>query len=60
MSKVQQVFNYDTINDTHKEAAGEIVDILKSMGAELQAELVSKKFKLVEPTRYKLSESTIL
>jgi hypothetical protein len=60
MSKVQQVFNYDTINETHKEAAEEIVDILKSIGADIQAELVSKKFKLVEPTRYKLSESAIL
>lgn len=60
MPEMQQVFNYDKINETHKEAAQEIVDVLKSVGAEIQAELVSKKFKLVEPTRYKLSESTIL
>lgn len=60
MTEILHVFNYDKINEVHKEAAQEIVDILKSTGAEIQAELISKKFKLVEPTRYKLSDSKIL
>jgi hypothetical protein len=60
MSEIKKVFNYDTINETHKEAAQEIVDVLKSMGSEIQAELVSKKFKLVEPITYKLSESSMV
>lgn len=60
MKKIKEIFNYDNINDAHKEAAEEIVDILKSAGAELQAELIKKKFKLVEPVRYNLKESEIL
>jgi hypothetical protein len=60
MPKMQEVFNYDKINDVHKEAAQEIIQILKSTGAEIQAELISKKFKLVEPVRYRLSDSYIL
>jgi trimethylamine:corrinoid methyltransferase-like protein len=60
MENVKYIFNYDKINDTHKEAAQEIVDILKTCGAEMQAELISKKFKLVEPIRYKVTDSEIL
>lgn len=60
MAKIKEVFNYDKVNDVHKEAAQEIVNVLKSMGADIQAELISKKFKLVEPITYKLSESHMM
>lgn len=45
------IFDYGSLNDDHRAAAQEIVEILQSMGNDHVAHAISHRFKLKEPNR---------
>ena len=46
-----KMFDYGCINEQHKEAIQEVVDLARASGNEVFAELLKHKFQLVEPVR---------
>ena len=50
-------FDYGNITNEHKSVVVEIVGLLKSMGQEEIAGLLNSRFKIVEPKRFKISDS---
>lgn len=49
---MQPVFDYGSINNDHREAAVEIIGLLRQMGNELPAKIIAERFKLEEPKRF--------
>jgi hypothetical protein len=54
---IQPVFDYGGINEHHVEAAIEIISILRQMGNELPAKIISERFKLEEPKRFDFTQT---
>jgi hypothetical protein len=57
---MKELFNYDTINESHKEAAEEIFDLLSSSGQPVLAELVKTKFRLLPKNRFDMNNTEFI
>jgi hypothetical protein len=55
--ELSPVFDYGSINDDHKAAAEEIVELLRQLGIELPIKVISERFKLVEPNRFDFTQT---
>jgi hypothetical protein len=54
---MQNVFDYGAINDHHKEAIQEVIDLARNTGNEMFAEVLKHKFQLVEPIRVEYKDT---
>lgn len=54
---MKNVFDYGAINDHHKEAIQEVIDLARNTGNEMFAEVLKHKFQLVEPIRVDYKET---
>lgn len=54
----EHVFNYDNLNDQHKEAAAEFLSLLeKHKDPLIVAEIIKKQFELVQKPKFKPDDS---
>ena len=53
-------FNYDNINDVHKEAALEISKMLEELNQPMLGELIKQKFKVVPIPEYDIKNSKFI
>jgi hypothetical protein len=53
-------FNYDNINDVHKEAAIEISKVLEELNQPMLGHLIKQKFKVVEIPKYDIATNKFL
>jgi hypothetical protein len=60
MSDVKLPFNFDEVNEDHKDAVKEISKILKSLNQNILAEMIEQKFKLVKKPKYEKEESEFI
>lgn len=54
---LKELFNYEKITEEHKAAVREVISIMESSGMEVFAELLRKKFKIVENPCYDVRKS---
>jgi hypothetical protein len=54
------LFDYGNINDEHKKAILEVIDLANQLGNVTFAELLKHKFQIVEPKKYDLNDSEFI
>lgn len=60
MSDVKLPFNFDEINDDHKEAIKEVSKILKSFNQDMMAEIIEQKFNLIKKPKFDKENSEFI
>jgi hypothetical protein len=56
-TEIKEPFNYALINDEHKLAAEEIVNLCNQLGQPMIAEVIKNKFELIDRPKYDMEQS---